>query len=86
MAHDVGGAVTLHSHLHGGVFLAAPILDIVAIPPSGSPFFDLAREHPHVLGRLPWVDAQVRLLLGDGGHLVAGSAGPAVGRAPRAAT
>jgi pimeloyl-ACP methyl ester carboxylesterase len=54
VAHDFGGAVSLRAHLVGGVSYASLLLvDVVAIPPSGSPFFRFVQEHPDVLGELP---------------------------------
>ena len=54
VAHDFGGAVSLRAHLVGGVAYASLMLvDVVAIPPSGSPFFRFVQEHPDLLGRLP---------------------------------
>jgi pimeloyl-ACP methyl ester carboxylesterase len=54
VAHDFGGAVSLRAHLDGGVPYASLLLvDVVAIPPSGSPFFKFVQQHPDVLGRLP---------------------------------
>ena len=54
VAHDFGGAVSLRARLLGGVPYASLLLvDVVAIPPSGSPFFRFVQEHPDLLGRLP---------------------------------
>ena len=54
VAHDFGGAVSLRAHLFGGVGYASLLLvDVVAIPPSGSPFFRFVQDHPGVLGELP---------------------------------
>ncbi|HEX6355005.1 alpha/beta hydrolase [Actinophytocola sp.] len=54
IAHDFGGAVSLRTHLTLGVDYASLMLvDVVAIPPSGSPFFRFVQEHPDVLGQLP---------------------------------
>ncbi|NUW46790.1 alpha/beta fold hydrolase [Nonomuraea rhodomycinica] len=54
VAHDFGGAVSLRAHLSLGVGYASLMLvDVVAIPPSGSPFFRFVQEHPDVLGGLP---------------------------------
>jgi pimeloyl-ACP methyl ester carboxylesterase len=54
VAHDFGGAVALRAHLVGGVAYASLMLvDVVAIPPSGSPFFRFVQEHPDLLGELP---------------------------------
>jgi pimeloyl-ACP methyl ester carboxylesterase len=54
VAHDFGGAVSLRAHLVGGApFASLLLVDVVAIPPSGSPFFRFVQEHPDVLGELP---------------------------------
>ena len=54
VAHDFGGAVSLRAHLVNGVEYASLLLvDVVAIPPSGSPFFRFVKENPALLGRLP---------------------------------
>ncbi|PZG48858.1 alpha/beta hydrolase [Spongiactinospora gelatinilytica] len=54
IAHDFGGAVSLRTHLNLGVDYASLMLvDVVAIPPSGSPFFRFVQDHPNVLGKLP---------------------------------
>ncbi|WP_433337745.1 alpha/beta fold hydrolase [Spirillospora sp. CA-294931] len=54
VAHDFGGAVSLRAHLSLDVAYASLMLvDVVAIPPSGSPFFRFVQDHPDVLGGLP---------------------------------
>ena len=54
VAHDFGGAVSLRTHLVGGVDYASLLMaDVVAIPPSGSPFFQLVQQHPDVLTQVP---------------------------------
>ncbi|MFG1796337.1 alpha/beta fold hydrolase [Nocardia sp. NPDC049149] len=54
VAHDFGGAVSLHALLFGEVDYASLLLvDVVAIPPSGSPFFKFVQAHPDVLAELP---------------------------------
>ncbi|WP_188189442.1 alpha/beta fold hydrolase [Nonomuraea sp. SYSU D8015] len=54
IAHDFGGAVSLRTHLTMGVGYASLMLvDVVAIPPSGSPFFKFVQAHPGVLDQLP---------------------------------
>ena len=54
VAHDFGGAVSLRAHLIGGVpYASLMLVDVVAIPPSGSPFFRFVQRHPDVLGELP---------------------------------
>ncbi len=54
IAHDFGGAVSLRAHLVlGASYASLMLVDVVAIPPSGSPFFHFVKEHPTVLGELP---------------------------------
>ncbi|TDD93511.1 alpha/beta fold hydrolase [Actinomadura rubrisoli] len=54
VAHDFGGAVSLRAHLSLDVGYASLMLvDVVAIPPSGSPFFKFVQDHPDLLGQLP---------------------------------
>jgi pimeloyl-ACP methyl ester carboxylesterase len=54
VAHDIGGAVTLRSHLlHGRPFAALALIDVVALSPWGSPFFRLVRDHSAVFEELP---------------------------------
>jgi pimeloyl-ACP methyl ester carboxylesterase len=54
VAHDLGGAVSLRAHLVLGVAYGSLMLvDVVAIGPSGSPFFRFVQDNPDVLGDLP---------------------------------
>ncbi|MDT7579118.1 MAG: hypothetical protein QOK35_382, partial [Pseudonocardiales bacterium] len=54
IAHDFGGAVSLRTHLVLGVpFASLMLVDVVAVPPVGSPFFRFVQAHPDVLGELP---------------------------------
>lgn len=54
VAHDYGGAVSLRAHLvHGVPYASLLLADAVVIPPSGSPFFRLVKEHPEVLAQVP---------------------------------
>ncbi|MBF8193595.1 alpha/beta hydrolase [Nonomuraea sp. K274] len=54
VAHDFGGAVSLRAHLTMGVgYASLMLIDVVAIPPSGSPFFKFVQDHPGVLDQLP---------------------------------
>ena len=54
VAHDFGGAVSLRAHLVlGAAYASLMLVDVVAIPPSGSPFFRFVKENPDVLGELP---------------------------------
>ncbi|MBT8200761.1 MAG: alpha/beta hydrolase [Acidimicrobiia bacterium] len=54
VAHDVGGAVALRSHLlHATPFASLTMIDVVALRPWGSPFFKLVAEHADVFASLP---------------------------------
>jgi pimeloyl-ACP methyl ester carboxylesterase len=54
IAHDFGGAVSLRTHLTLAVpYASLMLVDPVAIPPIGSPFFRFVAEHPRVLTELP---------------------------------
>jgi pimeloyl-ACP methyl ester carboxylesterase len=54
IAHDFGGAVSLRTHLVGGHdFASIMLVDVVAIPPSGSPFFQFVQSNPGLLDQLP---------------------------------
>jgi pimeloyl-ACP methyl ester carboxylesterase len=54
VAHDFGGAVSLRANLFGGAAYASLLLvDVVAIPPSGSPFFRYVQRNADVLAELP---------------------------------
>ena len=54
IAHDLGGAVSLRAHLlHGARYRSLMLVDVVAIPPIGSPFFRFVQEHPGLLAELP---------------------------------
>jgi pimeloyl-ACP methyl ester carboxylesterase len=54
IAHDFGGAVSLRAHLLCGADYASLMLvDVVAIPPSGSPFFKFVQDNPGLLEQLP---------------------------------
>ena len=54
IAHDIGGAVSLRATLFEKCRYASLMLvDAVAIPPSGSPFFRFVQEHPGTLDELP---------------------------------
>jgi pimeloyl-ACP methyl ester carboxylesterase len=46
--------VSLRAHLVGGVpYASLMLVDVVAIPPTGSPFFRFVHDHPDLLGQLP---------------------------------
>lgn len=54
LAHDIGGAVALGAHLLEGCgYTSLYLLDIVTLPPWGSPFFRLVAEHEAVFAALP---------------------------------
>ena len=54
VAHDIGGAVSLRAALDGAASYASLLLvDVVAIPPSGSPFFRFVADNPDTLTALP---------------------------------
>lgn len=54
VAHDVGGAVALRAHLiHGQPFSSLVLVDVVALAPWGSQFFQLVRNHHAVFEQLP---------------------------------
>jgi pimeloyl-ACP methyl ester carboxylesterase len=54
IAHDFGGAVSLRTHLTLGVpFASLMLVNPVAIPLNGSPFFRFVQKHPTVLTELP---------------------------------
>jgi pimeloyl-ACP methyl ester carboxylesterase len=54
IAHDFGGAVSLRAHLVLGVpYASLMLINVVAIPPSGSPFFRFVHDYPDLLGQLP---------------------------------
>jgi pimeloyl-ACP methyl ester carboxylesterase len=54
IAHDFGGAVSLRAHLTCGAdFGSLMLVDVVAIPPSGSPFFEFVQDNPGLLDQLP---------------------------------
>ncbi|MEU0536473.1 alpha/beta fold hydrolase [Amycolatopsis tolypomycina] len=68
VAHDYGGAVSLRAHLvHGVPYASLLMADVVAIPPAGSPFFRLVKEHPDVLAAVPPYihEALVRAYIGN---------------------
>ena len=54
VAHDSGGAVALGAHLlHGARYRRLALVDVVALAPWGSPFFELVGEHAETFGALP---------------------------------
>jgi pimeloyl-ACP methyl ester carboxylesterase len=72
IAHNIGGAVSLRTHLAAGADYASLMLvDVVAIPPSGSPFFRFVQDNPGLLGQLPAYihHAIVRTYIQNASHL-----------------
>jgi pimeloyl-ACP methyl ester carboxylesterase len=68
VAHDYGGAVSLRTNLvHDVPYASLLLADVVAIPPSGSPFFRLVKQHPDVLAQVPPYihEALVRAYIGN---------------------
>lgn len=54
VAHDVGGAVALRAHLlHGADFDRLVLMNVVALSPWGSEFFDLVSANAGVFASLP---------------------------------
>lgn len=54
IAHDIGGAAALRAHLlHQRPVAALALVDVVALAPWGSPFYQLVREHSAVFEQLP---------------------------------
>jgi pimeloyl-ACP methyl ester carboxylesterase len=54
VAHDIGGATALRTHLlHHRPVAALALIDVVALAPWGSPFYQLVSEHASVFEQLP---------------------------------
>ncbi|WP_427893374.1 alpha/beta fold hydrolase [Kribbella sp. GL6] len=54
VAHDFGGAVSLRAALvEKAAYASLMLVDVVAIPPSGSAFFRFVKRHPETLDELP---------------------------------
>lgn len=71
VTHDYGGAVSLRTHLvHGVAYASLLMADVVAIPPSGSPFFRLVQQHSDILAQVPPYihEALVRAYIGNACH------------------
>jgi len=71
VAHDLGGLVALRAHLvEGASYASLFLVDVVAIPPSGSPFFRFVQDHPGLLPQLPQYvhEAIVRAYVGNATH------------------
>ena len=68
VAHDLGGLVSLRAHLvEGAAYASLFLVDVVAIPPSGSPFFAFVQDNPALLPQLPAYihEAIVRAYIGN---------------------
>lgn len=71
VAHDLGGLVALRAHLvEGAAYASLFLVDVVAIGPSGSPFFRFVQEHRGVLAGLPAYvhEAMVRAYVAGAAH------------------
>nr|WP_170126030.1 alpha/beta fold hydrolase [Nocardioides speluncae] len=71
VAHDIGGIVSLRTHLtHGGPYASLLLADVVAIPPAGSPFYRYVQEYAEVLAQLPPYihEAVVRAYIAGASH------------------
>lgn len=54
VAHDIGGAVALRARLlHDARYASLCLVDVVALAPWGSPFFNLVKQHADVFAQLP---------------------------------
>jgi pimeloyl-ACP methyl ester carboxylesterase len=54
VAHDFGGAVSLRANLFYDMsYVSLMLIDVVAIPPSGSPFFRFVQQHSAIMAGLP---------------------------------
>jgi pimeloyl-ACP methyl ester carboxylesterase len=54
VAHDFGGAVSLRANiLHGAAYRSLMLVDVVAMPPTGSPFFRFVGKHAAAMTELP---------------------------------
>ena len=92
VAHDLGGLVSLRAHLvEGAAYASLFLVDVVAIRPSGSPFFRFVQDNPALLAQLPAYihEAIVRAYVGNATHRGLSPDGPrrargAVDRRPRA--
>src|SRR4249919_2707982 len=72
VAHDLGGLVSLRAHLvEGAAYASLFLVDVVAVPPSGSPFFRFVQDNPALLPQLPAYihEAIVRAYIGNATHL-----------------
>jgi pimeloyl-ACP methyl ester carboxylesterase len=71
VAHDLGGLVAMRAALvEGAAYASLFLVDVVAIPPSGSPFFRFVQENPGLLAQLPGYvhGAIVRAYIGNATH------------------
>src|SRR4051794_14154550 len=70
VAHDLGGLVAMRTALEGATYASLFLVDVVAIPPSGSPFFRFVQQNPGLLAQLPAYvhEAIVRAYMGNATH------------------
>jgi pimeloyl-ACP methyl ester carboxylesterase len=71
VAHDYGGAVSLRAHLlHGVPYRSVVLVDVVALAPWGSEFFQLVAENTSVFARVPALlhEALVRAYIAEAAH------------------
>jgi pimeloyl-ACP methyl ester carboxylesterase len=71
VAHDLGGLVSLRAHLvEGAAYASLFLVDVVAIGPTGSPFFRFVQDNPALLHQLPAYihEAMVRAYIGNATH------------------
>lgn len=71
VAHDYGGAVSLRAHLlHGAGYASLALVDVVALAPWGSEFFDLVRDNAAAFTALPPVihESVVRTYISGASH------------------
>lgn len=72
VAHDYGGAVALRAHLlHKTRFASLALVDVVALAPWGSEFFNLVRENVAVFNDLPRGvhEGALRAYIGGASHV-----------------
>jgi pimeloyl-ACP methyl ester carboxylesterase len=71
VAHDIGGAVSLRAHLlHDAGYRSLMLVDVVALPPVGTPFFTFVGEHGVAMQGLPAYihEAIVRAYIQNASH------------------
>ncbi len=71
IAHDFGGVVSMRATLaEHAVYASLLLVDVVAIPPTGSPFFRFVQDHPGTLDHLPPYihEAIIRTYISNASH------------------